>query len=135
MNHAETTAASIDAIIDRAEVLERFEGDMDLVREVAELFIADCPHRLAAVREALADGDSAGLQRAAHSLKGSVSNFSAGAAVEAALRLEMLARAGDLTDAATACSTLEREIARLMPALLRLTQAGETVGDNAGGKH
>ena len=108
-------------VIDEAELLGRFEGDTELVREVAQLFLDDCPHRLEALRAALASGDAAALQRAAHSLKGSVSNFAAPAAAEAARRLEVLARDGQLTYAAAACAALEREIARLVPALIRLT--------------
>ncbi len=131
MNNSETTDPIVDAVMDRAAVLERFEGDMELVREVAELFVADCPHRLNAMHEALTAGDAAALQRAAHSLKGSVSNFSAADAVDAARRLETMGRDGDLANAPAACVALEREIALLLPALIRLTQVDEAVGDHA----
>lgn len=135
MNNSETTDPLVDAVIDRAAVLERFEGDIELVREVAELFVADCPHRLDAMREALTAGDAEALQRAAHSLRGSVSNFSAADAVEAAGRLETIGREGDLTNAPAACAALEREIARLVPVLLRVAHVGESAGHHAHTEH
>ena len=62
---------------------------------------------------AIARGDGQALQRAAHSLKGTVRSFGAQAAGEAALRLEVMGRGGDLTQAAPACAELEQEVAHL----------------------
>ncbi len=107
-------------VIDRAAVLDRFEGDLELLHEVAALFLEDCPRRLDAVRAALAHRDCAALECAAHSIKGSVGNFAAAAAFEVALSLERMARDGDLRHAPEACAELEREIARLAPVLADL---------------
>ena len=116
-----TTAALPDVtqgpVIDEDALLERFEGDKDLLREVAGLFFEDYPRRLADIRDALAHGDSRALERAAQSIKGSVGTFGAPASVEAALRLEMIGRSGDLTGAEDACAALERQIVRLRGAL------------------
>ena len=49
-----------------------------------------------------------------------MSNFSAHAAVEAALQLETMGREGDLTGAESACLALEGSIERLKPALAAL---------------
>ena len=135
MTDTVTTEPLGDAIIDRAALLDRFEGDLTLVGEVAGLFLEDCPGRLDAVREALAAGDAEALESAAHSLKGSVSNFAGSAAVEAALRLETMGRDGDLTDAPAACAALEREIARLLPELIHLVQTSEPVREHAHTEH
>jgi two-component system sensor histidine kinase/response regulator len=116
------THAIIKDVVDRGAVLDRFEGDLDLVREVVELFLEDCPRRLSAIGEAIVSDDSRALQFAAHSLKGSVSNFAATSAVTAALRLEMIGRSGDLRDAAAAYAVLQEEIVRLMPALAALVR-------------
>jgi HPt (histidine-containing phosphotransfer) domain-containing protein len=109
--------ARAPAILDRAGILERFEGDTDLLREVVQLFLAECPRRMADLRQALAQGDADALQCAAHSLKGSAGNFNAEAVVAAAGRLEMMGRLGDLTGARDACAVLEQEITRLTGAL------------------
>ncbi len=105
------------AVIDEAALLERFEGDRDLLREIVQLFFDDCPRRLADIHNALAGGNREALERAAHSIKGSVGNFAAPAAMEAALRLEMIGRSGDLSGAADACARLEQEIDQLKSAL------------------
>jgi HPt (histidine-containing phosphotransfer) domain-containing protein len=72
---------------------------------------------LAELREAMAQHDSDQLQRAAHALKGCLVNFGVGPAIEAALRLEMLGRAGDLTEVAEAYAHLEALLRPMQPAL------------------
>ncbi len=127
---AAATESAPGAVIDTAAMLDRFEGDIELAREVVELFLEDCPRRLAAVRAALAHGDSGALEFAAHSIKGSVSNFGAAAAVVAALRLEIIGRTGDLSHATEACAALEQEIARLTPVLLDETGSSRSDTDD-----
>lgn len=131
MNTTATTDVCADRVVDLATINERFEGDWQLVCEVAGLFLEDCPRRVTAVHNALAAGDCEALQRAAHSLKGSMSNFAAADATQAALRLEMIARGGDLKEAPAAIVTLEREIARLTPVLVRLIQESGSQKDHA----
>jgi len=116
---------SIDAeagteLIDRAQVLRRVGGDLDLLKELTEIFLEECPQLLTSVREAIAGRDGEALERAAHKIKGAVSNFSAHAAVEAALQLETMGREGDLTGAESVCVALESSIERLKPALAAL---------------
>jgi len=98
-------------------LLDRFEGDAELLREVVGLFLNDCPARLSHVRDAVGQRDSATLARAAHSLKGSVANFAADLAVAAAQRLELMGRAGDWTEVDQALTALETEIENLTSAL------------------
>jgi hypothetical protein len=50
-------------------------------------------------------------------LKSSVANFAARGTFDAALKLEMMGRQGDLRYAEEACTALEEEIERLKPAL------------------
>jgi PAS domain S-box-containing protein len=117
---ADTEAAAHDGIVDRQEILERVGGDPELLREIIEVFLADCPRLWQNVRDALSQGDAAQLSRAAHALKGSVGNFGAKAARAAAERLEHLAGKGDLADAAEIVGKLEKELERLKPELLSL---------------
>jgi HPt (histidine-containing phosphotransfer) domain-containing protein len=67
--------------------------------------------------EAVKAGDAKRLERAAHGLKGAVSNFGAVPAVEAALRLETLGRARELANVAQVLQTLELALAELRPEL------------------
>ena len=74
--------------LDRSLALSRVGGDVELLQEIAQLFLEDAPNMLAAIDLALRSGDAHALERAAHSLKGSVSNFGAQCAYEAAFSLE-----------------------------------------------
>jgi CheY-like chemotaxis protein/HPt (histidine-containing phosphotransfer) domain-containing protein len=107
-------------VIDRAEALARMDGDEELLGEIVELFFDDCPRMLSEVHKAVAGRDSQTLERAAHTLKGSVGNFAARPAFEAALKLEMIGREGSLAHAEEAYAALEKEIERLQPALAGL---------------
>ena len=77
--------------------LKEVDGDEDLLRELAEVFLEDQTRLLTALREAAAGRDSERLRRAAHALKGAVANFAARDAVAAARHLEALARDGDVS--------------------------------------
>lgn len=77
---------------------------------------------LGEIRSALERGDAVGLARAAHTLKGCVGNLGAGAAFEAARRLEMLAREHELEKAHGVAGHVEDEVARFEAALLRLVE-------------
>jgi CheY-like chemotaxis protein len=107
-------------VVDQAGALERVGGDRELLRELVALFCAECPKLLREVRDATAREHAADLRRAAHTLKGSVGNFGATAAVNAALELEMRGHEGNLAGAAAAVVRLETEIDRLLPALAEL---------------
>jgi len=64
--------------------------------------------------------DLAGLERAAHSLKGSVANFGARRTSHIAFELEKTARNGNLEACIRLCTALDAEMAALKPELLKL---------------
>ncbi len=109
-------------MLDRAALLARVEGDMELLLEIVELFLTDSSQQLAQIRDSAARHDAKALEEAAHGLKGALGNFAVQAAYDAALRVEMIARTGDLSQAEEAVSVLEEEIARLRPVLETLTK-------------
>ncbi len=111
--------------LDKAKMLERIGGDRDLLKELAELFTAECPSMLSGIREAVRDMQADALQKAAHALKGSVGNFAAEAAVQAALKLEMMGRNRDMTQAPQALQELEREIDRVLDSMAALVKENE----------
>ena len=90
-------------MIDHAALLAGVDGDRRLLREFVRLFLADCPQRLAEIKEAIRRGDAGALGRAAHTLKGSVGNFAAQKAFAASQQLEKMSRDGDLDNAGEAC--------------------------------
>lgn len=109
------------SIIDEEDLLERVGGDIEFLNEIARMFLDDCPRMVQEIRFACARGDADALQHAAHTLKGCVANFGAGPAREAACRLEMIGRSGDLAPAPVACTDLESELARFTEALTALS--------------
>ena len=103
--------------LDESVALSRVGGDVELLREVIGLFLDDYPQSLEMIRDAVARGDQSGLERHAHSLKGSVSTFGAQEAFEAAMALEKQGRTGDLAQAQDGLSRLEHALATLRPEL------------------
>ena len=111
-----------DGVIDGAALLAGVDGIRRLLRELVLLFLADCPRRLAGIKEAVRSGDAEALRIEAHTLKGSVGNFAAKQALAAAQRLEIMGRDGDLDKAGDECMELESELARLTEGLTKLTR-------------
>ena len=115
-----------EVAFDLSTALERMDGDVELLKELAGLFVAECSKRMKEIRQAITRRDGAGLQNVAHTLKGSVGNFGARDAVEAAKLLEQDGREQNWTHAETAWSALEKAIGRLEPALSGLNPPQST---------
>ncbi len=109
-------------VFDLQSTLARLRGKQDLLREIAELFLMQSPNLLSGVRQAIDSADAPSLKRAAHTLKGSASNFFAREVMEVALKMEYLGADADFIAAASLYSKLEEEVARLTNALTALRQ-------------
>jgi signal transduction histidine kinase/CheY-like chemotaxis protein len=107
-------------VCDVAALLARFEDDSALIQELAALFLDDAPSLLEKIRQAVQSCDSSSLEKAAHALKGSVSNFCAPRAQEAAVRLEEIGRSGEAASAESALRGLEESLNELQPLIERL---------------
>jgi two-component system sensor histidine kinase/response regulator len=110
-------ADSSEVLFDKNVALSRVGGDIELLREIAVLFLDDYPKLLGELREAVESGDAKRVERAAHGLKGSVSNFGARPAVDAALELETMGRTQKLVEVEQVLHTLELALAALRPEL------------------
>jgi HPt (histidine-containing phosphotransfer) domain-containing protein len=100
-------------LFDKAVALSRVGGDVELLKEIAILFLDDYPKSLIELREAVEARDAKRVERTAHGLKGSVSNFGARTAVDAAFQLESMGRAQKLVEVEQVLSTLELALAAL----------------------
>ncbi len=107
--------------LDREAALARVGGDLELLQEIARLFLDDTPNMLGAIEKAAESGDAKALERAAHTLKGCVSNFGAADAYEAALNLEKMGRAADLAGVPQGVDRLRKTLDELAPELNALT--------------
>jgi CheY-like chemotaxis protein/HPt (histidine-containing phosphotransfer) domain-containing protein len=116
---AEADAGSLPGAVpaattfDLASALEEVDGDEELLREMAQVFLEDHPQPMSALREAANACDPERLCRAAHTLKGAFANFTANEAVAAAHRLEAMGRDGTLSGADPIMNELEGLVDRL----------------------
>ena len=124
-------------VMDQAGLLERLDGDRKLIRDVARVFLADCPKMMEAIRKAIRRRDAAALQDAAHALKGSVANLAATQAREDALRLETIGRAGDIAKAREGYVKLQKSMKDFQKALsvfIKTGAPGSMVGRAGAGR-
>jgi len=97
----------------RASFLEGLGNDTTLARRLVDLFLQDSVRLVDEIGRAIGEGDADRLRRSAHALKGAVSNFPAGAAGEAAARMETIGFEGDMDAARDAFPELQKEVDRL----------------------
>ncbi|MBN2312447.1 MAG: response regulator [Sedimentisphaerales bacterium] len=109
--------------LDGDKILEHTGGDTETLKEIVELFFEESAKLMATIRDAISTKNSSELQRAAHTLKGSIRIFGVKRPAAAALRLEIMGRDQDLAGAEEAYSTLEKEIKWLIPKLRSLAKS------------
>jgi PAS domain S-box-containing protein len=81
---------------DHRRFMEDIDGDTAMFRKMATLFAETTPSLMAKMRSAVEAGDAATVGRTAHKLRGTALQFNAQAAGDMALRVEELARNGEL---------------------------------------
>ncbi|MFA6292482.1 MAG: response regulator [Victivallales bacterium] len=104
-------------VFDRNLALNGIDGDLTLFAEIVKIFTDSCPHMISQIREAIHQGNASELERGAHALKGSASNFGAQTAVNLAQKLETLGKSRALSTAKEVFAELEVEIECLGKAL------------------
>jgi PAS domain S-box-containing protein len=119
-----STAPPDEAVINRQEALERVEGMAELLKEMAELFVAEYPALRDQITEHLHAGELAVPRELSHRIKGTVGLFAAHDPFEAAKRMNDLAKADDFDGVSEAWDVLERQMQRLMPELEALAEEG-----------
>ena len=106
-------------VFDERVFRARLGHNARLFEKMVRLFLEDCPARMRAMRRAIAAGDGEALREPAHALRGAAANFAAAPVVEAAQRLELQAKNGELSESLAAYDVLTREMQRLRRALRR----------------
>ena len=108
-------------VLNMDELLAHVDGDRSLLKEIVGLFIEYCPILMTRLQDAIACCDAKEIERAAHSLKGSVGSFAAKAALNSVLRLEQIGKSALLADAPDAYAALDAEIDELKTTLFDIT--------------
>ncbi len=96
------------------ELLDNVSNDMTFLAETVQMLQDDAPSLMKQIRDALAAGDAPAVGKAAHTLKGMVSNFCAPDAQASALAVEKLGKGGDLAAAPAAVTALDAHVSSLL---------------------
>lgn len=106
-----------------AELLERVDNDIGFLAETVQMLESDGLALLADIEKAIASGDGAAVGRAAHALKGMVSNFCAPETQECALIIERAGKSGGLAGASAALQTARVHVEALTTELVAFVKA------------
>ncbi len=98
----------------RAEIMERYAGDEQLVDELLLLFGQEIQGIARSLGEAYAAGDRAGLELQAHSCKSAAGSVGFRTLADLAAAVEQAARTNDLPGAGTRLKLLEQEVRRFL---------------------
>ncbi|MFQ5631976.1 MAG: Hpt domain-containing protein [bacterium] len=108
--------------VDPEEVLDRVDGDLEFLQELAELFFDSSEELLEELQSAIASGDTVSVGTAAHTLKGAVGNFGAMRAFNLALELEKMGKNGMLDQAKAVSANLEAELQEVKTQIQKILQ-------------
>jgi HPt (histidine-containing phosphotransfer) domain-containing protein len=102
----------------------RVHGDVNLLRELVDLFAAEIPVMLTKIEKAIKQGSPSDLENASHKIKGSMLQFSAHAAAAIARQLEENGRIGSMAGAGNLLLDLQQEISELQQTLEAMARDG-----------
>ena len=92
----------------------------EFLHELIDIYLTDTPLRIIEIESSLAVKNSVELSRAAHSIKGSSSNFGATELAAIACEIEHKGKASAFEEVQARLPTLKEAFNRLRPALLEL---------------
>lgn len=95
------------------------DGDAFL-KELIEIYLQDTPERIAEIERGLVSQDAALIMRAAHSIKGSSSNFGAVHFAKLAQEIEQQGKTTNLASTPSSLVTLKAEYTQVIAALTAL---------------
>ncbi len=99
--------------LDLSLAIKATDGDLDLLQVVIEAFLEEYPALLAELETAIRAGDNTVVQRASHTIKGTLRLFGNVPSKELAERLEEMGCTGSLSNAAETYDSLKLSLASL----------------------
>ena len=94
----------------------------DFLRELIEIYLQDTPQRMAELEDALSKKDLPSFTRAAHTIKGSSSNFGATKLTKLAHELEMQGKNDNIAESPASFAKLHAEYALVAQTLSKIAQ-------------
>jgi HPt (histidine-containing phosphotransfer) domain-containing protein len=101
--------------LDRTIASAHVDGDMQLLAELAAMFLQDYPRLIEEIRSSIRTQNASDLERAAHTLKGRLAFFGVEKARMLALELETMGRSEDLAGAPQALHGFETVMTAVLP--------------------
>lgn len=115
---AEREPEATNRRLDWSVALAAVDGDRELLREIIEAFMEECPRLMREIESAVGRTDVDTLRRAAHTVKGGLRTFGAGTAQDLAEKLEQMGRRRECgASAAALTAELKGHVERLIPEL------------------
>ena len=114
-------------VFDENKINNQFYNDPELIRRIIKIFLDETPKLLSGIREGIKTKNAALLERAAHSIKGSVANFATNRIIEPVSKMESLGKAGDFENARKDYPLLENELIKLCKELIQYQKRNEKV--------
>nr|WP_319493206.1 response regulator [uncultured Desulfobacter sp.] len=113
-------ASGLPRHFDLPKVMEAVGNDTAFFIRIADMFFQNRVDHMEAIQNAIGAENGPALTKAAHALKGALSNFRALGAQQQANELELTAKTGDLSQLKPLFSKLEKEVA-LFESELKIT--------------
>jgi PAS domain S-box-containing protein len=113
----ETQCPSIDAVetqVDLEEMKKQLGGDMQLMKEVIQIFAEEYQEQIEKITQALKNNNSTEITKVAHGFKGVLGNLGAKKAYQLAKDLELAGKENRLEDAAELFDRLMEQIKSLI---------------------
>lgn len=107
----------MENVINREQLLERVDGDFELIEELFTVFAEEFPIQLKEVEEAILTNDPEKLRKSAHRLKGALGNLAAEEAYATSIEMETHAINRDMTAAQNLYLEFAKQIMMVMDAL------------------
>ncbi|MDP2653004.1 MAG: Hpt domain-containing protein [Candidatus Omnitrophota bacterium] len=102
------------SIFDLEDVLERVQGDKDLLLELMDIFSEDYAEKKDILLDLLEDVNFEEIRNVAHSIKGAAGNISAKSVHAVAERIEKMAEHKEQKDLGDALRKMDEEFAKLV---------------------
>ena len=112
--------------IDLTLALKATEGDMELLCEVIQAFLEEYPGLLTEIARGLDTRDHRAIQRASHTIKGTLRIFGEIPARQSASELEAMGKSGDLAQAEKTFDALQSDLQTFRLQVVELLKARNT---------
>ncbi|MGA1840076.1 MAG: Hpt domain-containing protein [bacterium] len=95
---------------DMSIITSNFDGDLEFFKEIFEIFLETYPNQIETIRKMILENNPESVEKAAHRLAGSLTNFNISEIKDTALKLEKMGKEKKLKGAEKQLSVLELQI-------------------------